>query len=120
MYRTLRLLASSKNKVTNSKVINSKVINSKVINSKVIDNLKLSDDNLKLSDDNIKIIIDKPEYWFMMGYFIGDGWIQDSVKSDGRSKNCIYFAINDNDINDINDIVRNISLVIPITDKKRG
>ena len=65
--------------------------------------------------DNIKIIIDKPEYWFMMGYFIGDGWIQDSVKSDGRSKNCIYFAINDNDIDDI---VRNISLVIPITDKK--
>ena len=28
----------------------------------------------------IQIILNKPEYWYMMGYFIGDGWIEETKK----------------------------------------
>ena len=64
--------------------------------------------------DTVSIILDKPEHWFMMGYFVGDGWIQDTTKSNGRCRHTIRFAINNNDERDI---VDSISKVFPITDK---
>jgi DNA (cytosine-5)-methyltransferase 1 len=64
--------------------------------------------------DNVSITLNKPEYWFMMGYFVGDGWIQDTEKADGRLCHTIRFAINNKDERDI---VDNISQVLPITDK---
>ena len=64
--------------------------------------------------DNVSITLNKPEYWFMMGYFVGDGWIQDTEKADGRLCHTIRFAINNKDERDI---VDNISKVLPITDK---
>lgn len=64
--------------------------------------------------DTVSITLDKPEYWFMMGYFVGDGWIQDTKKADGRLCHIIRFAINNKDERDI---VDNISQVLPITDK---
>jgi len=65
--------------------------------------------------DKKKIILDNPEYWFMMGYFVGDGWIQDTVKSTGKSCHIIRFAINNKDEDDIID---RISRILPITDKQ--
>jgi len=41
--------------------------------------------------DTIKITLDNPDQWFMMGYFIGDGWIQDTKKSDGIRDTQIWF-----------------------------
>lgn len=38
---------------------------------------------------DISITLDKEEYWFMMGYFIANGWVQDATKS-----NAIRFEIN--------------------------
>ena len=64
--------------------------------------------------DNVSITLNKPEYWFMMGYFVGDGWIQYTEKADGRLCHTIRFAINNKDERDI---VDNISQVLPITDK---
>ena len=64
--------------------------------------------------DTVSITLDKPEYWFMMGYFVGDGWIQDTKKADGRLRHTIRFAINNKDERDI---VDSISQVLPITDK---
>jgi intein/homing endonuclease len=64
--------------------------------------------------DTVSITLDKPEYWFMMGYFVGDGWIQDTEKADGRLRHTIRFAINNKDERDI---VDSISQVLPITDK---
>ena len=64
--------------------------------------------------DTVSITLDKPEYWFMMGYFVGDGWIQDTVKTDGRCCHTIRFAINNNDEREIVDA---INQVLPITDK---
>ena len=33
----------------------------------------------------------------MMGYFVGDGWIQETTRSDGRCNYIIHFAINNKD-----------------------
>jgi len=72
------------------------IVNKTTIKSKV----------LRLSD---------PDQWFMMGYFLGDGWIEDGKKRDGRLKYTIRFAINNKDEYDI---CRRIKNILPITDKK--
>jgi intein/homing endonuclease len=59
--------------------------------------------------------LDKPEYWWMMGYFIGDGWLEEDKKNDGRLRHTIKFSINNNDENEI---LERIQKVIPIVDKK--
>lgn len=68
----------------------------------------------KYRKDTISITLDKPQYWFMMGYFIGDGWVQDTTKSTGTCRHNIRFAINNNDEREIVDSLRQ---VFPITDK---
>jgi hypothetical protein len=70
----------------------------------------------KSKTEQIKMVLDKPDYWFVMGFFIGDGWVQDSIKSDGiRKKHSIRFAINNKDEDEVVEIIRN---VLSITDKK--
>lgn len=64
---------------------------------------------------DVSVILDKEEYWFTMGYFIGNGWIQDTVKSNGNHRHIIRFAINDNDIEYV---VRRIGEVMNIHDVK--
>ena len=59
------------------------------------------------------VVLDNPDEWFMMGYFLGDGWIEESKYSDAPSKNTIHFAINKDD----NYIAERIQKVIPITNK---
>ena len=54
--------------------------------------------------DSISITLDNPDQWFMMGYFIGDGWIQDTKKFDGRNTHIIRFAFFENDTETINRI----------------
>lgn len=63
----------------------------------------------------VKIKLDNPDMWFMMGYFIGDGWIEETLKSDGRSMNKIRFAIN---TTDEEYVINRIKNVLNITDKK--
>jgi len=69
----------------------------------------------KHKTDIITIKLDNPDMWFMMGYFIGDGWIEETKRKDGRIMNKIRFAINNNDkeliLNRINNILK-------LTDKK--
>jgi len=60
------------------------------------------------------IVLDNPDYWFMMGYFIGDGWIEDTKKTDGRNKYTIRFAFHEEHI----ETIEKIKKVLPITDKK--
>lgn len=47
--------------------------------------------------EEIKLLLDKPEYWFMMGYFVGDGWIEHTTKNDDWCKYLIGFAISNRD-----------------------
>jgi len=54
------------------------------------------------------------DHWFLLGYFLGDGWIQESRKQDGRLKYVIRFAINNRDEEEVCQRLRN---VLPITDK---
>jgi DNA (cytosine-5)-methyltransferase 1 len=67
----------------------------------------------KYRNDTVSIVLNKPEQWFLMGYFVGDGWIQNTKKSDGRLRHIIRFSINNNDQRDIVDI---ISHILPIKD----
>lgn len=60
------------------------------------------------------VILDNLDQWFMMGYFLGDGWIQDDRKSSGGLKHIIRFAINNKDEETV---IRRITPILPITDK---
>lgn len=68
------------------------------------------------SSKNIKIKLDNPHMWFMMGYFVVNGWIEETIKP--NNNNCInkiLFTINNDD--EII-IVRKIRKILPITDNK--
>jgi DNA-cytosine methyltransferase len=86
--------------------------------------------------DKTKKIIDSADEWFMMGYFIGDGWIEDTLRSeaaervyplrtegsqrdttkmDGRIAHKIRFAVNNADEDTI---LKRLQRVLPITDKE--
>jgi DNA (cytosine-5)-methyltransferase 1 len=67
----------------------------------------------KAREDIISITLDNPDQWFMMGYFIGDGWIQDTKKEDGRDTHIIRFSFHEDD----DDVVERIRKVLPITYK---
>jgi DNA (cytosine-5)-methyltransferase 1 len=43
------------------------------------------------------ILLDGLEHWFMIGYFLGNGRIEDSKKLDGSPKNAIRFNITNDD-----------------------
>ena len=60
--------------------------------------------------------LDNPDQWFMMGYFIGDGWIEETKKEDGRNTHKIRFAFHKDDTN----LIERIKYVLPITDKNAG
>lgn len=67
----------------------------------------------KTIEETIQLNI--PDQWFMMGYFLGDGWIEDGKKSDGRLKYTIRFAINNADEEYVTSRIRS---VLDIVDKK--
>jgi thymidylate synthase len=46
------------------------------------------------SEKLISTKLDNKDYWYLMGYFLGDGWLIDSKKE-------IYFTINDNQIEEV-------------------
>ena len=61
--------------------------------------------------DAISITLDNPDQWFMMGYFVGDGWIQDTKKSDGvRDSYIIRFSFHKDDINTLNRIKKVLNI----------
>ena len=65
--------------------------------------------------EQINIKLDNLDYWFVMGYLVGDGWIEETCKKDGRCMHKIRFAINNKDEDYV---FEKINKVIPITDKK--
>ncbi len=48
----------------------------------------------EITVDTIRYILNEPDQWFLMGYFIGDGWIEETPKTDGKPAHKIRFAIN--------------------------
>jgi hypothetical protein len=61
------------------------------------------------------IILDQEDQWFLMGYFLGDGWVQDSCRQDGRHCHKICFSVADKDI----EIVSRLQKVLPIADLQK-
>lgn len=69
----------------------------------------------KTTSETLSLPLDKKEHWYLMGYFVGDGWIQDSAKANGNCAHMIRFAINNKDEEEV---VERLQKVLPITDKK--
>jgi DNA (cytosine-5)-methyltransferase 1 len=70
----------------------------------------------KSKKEKVSISLDSKEQWFMMGYFIGDGWIQDTKKYDGiRDTHIIRFRFHE----DNTDVIEHIKKVLPITYKQK-
>jgi len=46
------------------------------------------------SEKEIETVLDDKDYWYLMGYFLGDGWLIESKRE-------IYFAINDIQVDEI-------------------
>ena len=67
--------------------------------------------------EKIQIILNKPEYWYMMGYFIGDGWIEETTKREKSIRHNIKFAINNKDEEEV---LEKIQKVLQITDQKNN
>uniref|UniRef100_A0A6C0D6F7 DNA (cytosine-5-)-methyltransferase n=1 Tax=viral metagenome TaxID=1070528 RepID=A0A6C0D6F7_9ZZZZ len=61
------------------------------------------------------IVLNDLNMYYMMGYFVGDGWIEETTKSDGRPAHKIRFAINNKDECEV---LEKITKILPITDKK--
>lgn len=60
-------------------------------------------------DQHLTITLDNMDMWFMIGYFVGDGWI------DGDCMNKISFAMSDKEEEYV---VQRISNILDITDEK--
>lgn len=69
----------------------------------------------KSRTDTISISINNQDEWFMMGYFVGDGWLEDTKKSDGRNTNKIRFCFHEDD-NESHERIKNV-LKITYKDK---
>ncbi len=66
--------------------------------------------------DKITLTLNDPNQWFMMGYFVGDGWIEETKKSDGRNTNKIRFSFYEND----NETIERIKQILKITYKDKS
>ncbi|MFB2977508.1 DNA (cytosine-5-)-methyltransferase [Microseira sp. BLCC-F43] len=53
--------------------------------------------------------------WFLMGYFLGDGWIEDTLKPDGRPTYKIRFAVADKNREVV---LGKLQAVLPLTSKQ--
>ena len=52
----------------------------------------------KSRTDKVSITLDNPDQWFTLGYFVGDGWIQDIKKSDEiEDTDIIRFSFHEDD-----------------------
>ena len=56
------------------------------------------------STKKITISLDNPEYWFIMGYYLGDGWLDWSE----NKKHRFYFVFNDKDMDIVYPRIKNI------------
>lgn len=70
----------------------------------------------KTTKNTVNLVLNQTDQWYMMGYFLGDGWIEDTKKDDGRSNYSIRFSIADKDKETVLPI---LSRVLPIQTKQK-
>jgi DNA (cytosine-5)-methyltransferase 1 len=92
-----------------------------VINTKTYIPTFIFEKNINASiSDTVSITtsmtLDNPEQWFMMGYFIGDGWIEDTQKSDGRNSYKIRFSFHEDD----DETIEKVKQILKITYKDKS
>ena len=62
--------------------------------------------------------LDRPDHWWLMGYFMGDGWLQSDKKKGGAAKYNIFFVIADDDKHDA--VRDRLSAVLPLRFREAG
>lgn len=82
----------------------------------IIPSFDVSISRNQYKDEVSSITLDNEDHWFLMGYFLGDGWVQDSRRQDGRHSQKIYFSIADKDVSTI---VPRLHRVLPIVDHQK-
>jgi len=58
--------------------------------------------------ESVVVTLDSLDQWFMMGYFVGDGWVEDNLR------HIIRFAVHNKDAN----VLHRLQRVLPLTDEK--
>ena len=69
----------------------------------------------KSRTDTIVRKLDNKDEWFMMGYFVGDGWVEETLKKSGQQSHKIRFAVN---VKDLDTVLPRLQVALPITDKQ--
>lgn len=65
--------------------------------------------------EEISMKLDEKDQWFMLGYFVGDGWIEEHKTKNGKDKYKIRFAINNRQEEDL---LLKFQKYLKLTDKK--
>ena len=60
--------------------------------------------------------LDKPNYWFMMGYFIGNGWIGENTEKEKQNYTIYFYIKNKHE----SEIINKINNIFTISDTKRN
>jgi len=94
------------------------LIGFKIEQDEVVPTFKLTKGVNGFTDPKVHIkVLDDPDEWFMMGYFVGDGWITLE-----KSNNCcrIYFAVANEQADDILPRLRKVLHIGPGKKAPRG
>ena len=82
----------------------------------IVPEFKFKKDINSHKKETVSISLNDKDMWFMMGYFMGDGWVEDTIKKNSNKPYYkIRFAIN---LDDELYVTQRINNIIKITDKK--
>lgn len=79
-----------------------------------IEEIPLFEEEIKIHGNNFKtksLDFKKLDYWYLMGYFLGDGWLIDSKKE-------IFFSVADKDIDEVYDRFKSVLGIAKIKNNK--
>lgn len=87
-------LVRDKGYINASEITKNDYLGIPVNKNKIIPSFKTIIKDNQYSEKEIETVLDDKDYWYLMGYFLGDGWLIDSKKE-------IYFTINNNQVDEV-------------------
>ena len=87
-------LVKDKGYINASEITKNDYLGIPINKNEIIPSFKTIIKDNQYSEKEIETVLDDKDYWYLMGYFLGDGWLIDSKKE-------IYFTINDNQVDEV-------------------
>jgi thymidylate synthase/intein/homing endonuclease len=87
-------LVKDKGYVNASEITKNDYLGIPINKNEIIPSFKTIIKDNQYSEKEIETVLDNKDYWYLMGYFLGDGWLINSKKE-------IYFTINDNQVDEV-------------------